>query len=127
MGSDPNIEALDEGRSRLFILGDDGKMSNLRESKELDEKFSTIETFSFSRSEFYGNPWNKLCLQKGAYTYGKKIYKAETSIEMPSSKEGLEWFSKTSETEGYDLNVQQLRGSAAMIAFEKYPLAQEKN
>ena len=46
---------------------------------------------------------------------------------MPSSKEGLEWFSKTSETEGYDLNVQQLRGSAAMIAFEEYPLAQEKN
>ena len=68
-----------------------------------------------------------MCLQKGAYTFGKKIYKAETLIEMPSSKEGLEWFSKTSETEGYDLNVQQLRGSAAMIAFEEYPLAQEKN
>ena len=45
MGSDPNIEALDEDRSRLFILGDDGKMFNLRESIELDEKFSTIETF----------------------------------------------------------------------------------
>ena len=76
---------------------------------------------------FYGNSWNKLCIQKGAYTYGKKIYKAETQTEMPSSKEGLEWFFKTSETEGYDLNVQQLRGSAAMIAIEEYTLAQEKN
>ena len=46
---------------------------------------------------------------------------------MPSSTEGIKWFTKDFESEGISLNVQQLRGSAAMIAIEEYTLAQEKN
>ena len=98
LDSDNCLEALEQKKSAIFVLGSDKKMYHLKQENE-GKDFNCLQIYDFSMHKITISPWITSCLGKGNITQGSYFFIGESQDYKSHQPKSIEW--KNSKEEIY--------------------------